>query len=93
MVATKKAASPKKAVKKAPKKEKSDIKRPKSAYMFFFMEERPNIVKKNPSMGVADVAKEVGAAWKKKSEKEKAPYEKKAAEDKARYETEKAKKK
>jgi uncharacterized protein (DUF736 family) len=49
------------------------------------------IKEKNPSYGVADIAKELGAAWKALGEKEKSKYEELAKKDKERYEKEKAK--
>jgi hypothetical protein len=41
---------------------------------------------KKEGMGVADVAKEIGAKWKELSDAEKAPYQKKADKEKERYE-------
>jgi hypothetical protein len=52
---------------------------------------RPQIKAKNPSFGVADIAKELGVAWKKLTDKEKSKYEELAKKDKERYEKEKAK--
>jgi hypothetical protein len=51
----------------------------------------PQIKAKNPSFGVADIAKELGVAWKKLTDKEKSKYEELAKKDKERYEKEKAK--
>ncbi len=51
----------------------------------------PQIKAKNPSFGVADVAKELGVAWKALSDKDKSKYEELAKKDKERYEKEKAK--
>jgi hypothetical protein len=64
-------------------------KRPLSAYMFFAKDQRAAILKKNPSFGVTDVAKALGAQWAKTTDKSK--YEKEAAKDKARYEAAMAK--
>ena len=51
----------------------------------------PQIKAKNPSFGVADIAKELGVAWKALSDKEKSKYEDQAKKDKERYEKEMAK--
>lgn len=40
-------------------------KRPLSAFFLFSQDERPEIKKKNPSMSVGDISKEIGARWKK----------------------------
>ena len=59
-------------------------KRALSAYMFFAKDQRANILKKNPTFGVTDVAKELGVQWKKLCDKSK--YEAEAAKDQVRYE-------
>jgi len=48
----------------------------------------PQIKAKNPSFGITDIAKELGAMWKVISDKEKAKYEEQAKKDKVRYEKE-----
>lgn len=40
-------------------------KRPLSAFFLFSQDERPDIKKKNPSLSVGDIAKEIGSRWKK----------------------------
>jgi hypothetical protein len=59
-------------------------KRALSAYMCFAKDQRGAILKKNPTFGVTDVAKALGAQWK--TTKDKSKYEAEAAKDKARYE-------
>lgn len=61
-------------------------KRALSAFFFFCGEERPSVKLVNPSMGVADIAKELGKRWEKCANKEK--FEAQAQEDKLRYEKE-----
>ncbi|KIZ03607.1 Non-histone chromosomal protein 6 [Monoraphidium neglectum] len=96
-VVEKKAAKPKAEKKEKPaKKEKKEKdpnapKRALGSYMFFSADKRGEIKEKNPSYGVADIAKELGAAWKALGEKEKSKYEELAKKDKERYEKEKAK--
>jgi uncharacterized protein (DUF736 family) len=64
---------------------------PLSCSRFALCPPTPQIKAKNPSFGVADIAKELGAAWKKLTDKEKSKYEEQAKKDKERYEKEKAK--
>ena len=61
-------------------------KRPLSAFFLFSQDERPDIKKKNPSMSVGDISKEIGARWKKASDDVKKRYEQKAAVEKQKYE-------
>merc|ERR1719482_1168633 len=63
-------------------------KRAMVAFMFFSIEQRPAVQKKNPSLGIADISKVLGQQWRSMSDAQKAPYEKKAAVDKIRYEKE-----
>ncbi|KAI8468544.1 MAG: high mobility group box domain-containing protein [Monoraphidium minutum] len=92
------AKSPKKVAKKEkPAKKEKKVKdpnapkRPLSAYMYFSADKRGAIKDKNPSFGVADIAKELGAMWKTMTDKDKTKYNDQAAKDKVRYEKEKAK--
>lgn len=73
--------------KKRGKKQKKDPNAPKrawSAFFFYCHEFRPIIKEKNPSFGVADIAKQLGRQWEVVGDKSK--YEAQAAKDKARYE-------
>eukprot|EP00977_Amphora_coffeiformis_P018720 scaffold6655_cov169-Amphora_coffeaeformis.AAC.37 len=60
-------------------------KRPKSAYLFFCSEKRPEVSAQVTSLGA--ISKELARLWKETADRTK--YEKLAAEDKARYEREK----
>ena len=64
-------------------------KRPMVAFMFFSIEQRPSVQKKNPSLGIADISKVLGQQWRGMTAGQKAKYEEKAAKDKVRYEKEK----
>jgi len=70
------------------KKDPNAPKRPKSAYLFFSMEERPRLRKKHPKMGFGPLSKRLGKEWKSLSDDEKKHYEKMAKKDKKRYEDE-----
>merc|ERR1711861_56557 len=73
------------------KKKAKDPNKPKRAmvaFMYFSIEQRPAVQKKNPSLGIADISKELGKQWRGMSASQKAPYEEKAAKDKMRYEKE-----
>ena len=61
-------------------------KRPLSAFFLFSQDERPEIKKKNPSLSVGDISKEIGLRWKKTSDDVKKRYEQKAAVEKQKYE-------
>jgi len=63
-------------------------KRAMVAFMFFSIEQRPAVQKKNPSLGIADISKVLGQQWRGMSATQKGPYEEKAAKDKMRYERE-----
>ena len=62
---------------KKEKKEKKDKpKRPLNAYMVFAMEVRESVKKNNPTAGITDIAKKIGALWRALSDSEKAKYKK-----------------
>ena len=60
-------------------------KRPKSAYIFFCSEKRPEVSERVKSLG--EISKELARLWKETTDRTK--YEELAAEDRARYEREK----
>lgn len=68
--------------KKLKKLMKNKPKRGMSAYMFFANEQRPKIIKANPSWqgpgGFANVAGEISQRWANMSDAQKKPYEKKS---------------
>ena len=76
----------KKTKKKKKKKDPNAPKGSKNGYMFFMASQREELVKTNPTDGIGDIVKKVGALWSKLSDKEKAPYAEMAAKDKVRYE-------
>lgn len=70
------------------KKDKNAPRRNKNAYMFW-CEDNLNAVKEEfPDYKMGEVAKELGARWKKVKSKDRAPYQKKATADKKRFQTE-----
>lgn len=68
-------------------KKTSDIKRPKSPYMFFMQEKRSSVPE---GTKFGDVAKHIAAMWSALSEDDKVKYVDLSNQDKARYESEKA---
>lgn len=91
---------------KARKRPKKDADAPKGAkgpYIFFGMEKRAEILAANPGLswlalrcewctgiGVTEIAKLIGAAWREVSDEEKTKYHQLAAEDKERAARERA---
>ena len=73
------------------KKKAKDPNKPKRAmvaFMYFSIDQRPVMQKKNPTLKIADISKLLGEQWRGMSAAQKAPYDKKAAADKKRYEKE-----
>ena len=73
---------------KVKKLKKEGPKKPKSSYMFFCMEKRADVAKKNPTFKLGQISKEIGEMWSKTTEKGKAKFEKLAEADKKRYQDE-----
>ena len=71
------------------KRTPSDVKRPRSAYVFFVKDSYHTTAKKHPDITRQDIIKMIGAQWKKMSESQKTKYNKMATEDKTRYVKEK----
>ncbi|CEM01030.1 unnamed protein product [Vitrella brassicaformis CCMP3155] len=65
-------------------------KRSRSAFIFFTMDRRDEVVSQNPDLRgrVTEVSKILGAEWKSMSARQKKPYETQAKRDKERYERE-----
>merc|ERR1711927_24544 len=63
-------------------------KRAMVAFMYFSIDQRPVMQRRNPTLKIADISKMLGAQWRSMSAAQKAPYDKKAAADKKRYEKE-----
>eukprot|EP00922_Rhytidocystis_sp_ex-Travisia-forbesii_P019901 GHVS01029378.1.p4 GENE.GHVS01029378.1~~GHVS01029378.1.p4 ORF type:complete len:101 (+),score=22.81 GHVS01029378.1:214-516(+) len=82
--------SDKKTTKRA-KKDKSAPKRAKSAFLFFSIERRKELVEEKPELQskIAEVSKMLGVEWGKMNDGDKERYEKSAKGDKLRYEKEK----
>jgi len=76
-----------KAAKKA-KKDKLPFKRAKTAYIYFGMEKRPEIVAANPNASFGEIGKMVSVAWANLADKSK--FVKLSDADKARYAKDKA---
>ena len=92
LIEEKAASSPKKSKKKknpVPDDFPPGPKRPRSSYIIFSSEKRPEVAAKFSTLGEA--AKELGRLWKGLSDMEKQPYIEQAAAEKAAYEIEKAK--
>mmetsp|Transcript_12440 Transcript_12440/g.19162 ORF Transcript_12440/g.19162 Transcript_12440/m.19162 type:complete len:391 (+) Transcript_12440:95-1267(+) len=79
---------------KKAKKDPDAPKRPMSAYMYFAMEKRGSVVKKNPEAPLTEVTKILGEMWTvakgKKGKNGTKKFDDMAAKDKVRYEEEKA---
>ena len=71
---------------KRKKGKKNGPKRPKSAYIFFCQDKRPEVREQNPEMKATEVTKELGAMWNEIKETDDAlDYFNLAKEDKVRY--------
>ena len=70
---------------KKPKKSKNAPKNPKSAYIFYCQDERPNVKSEMPDLIAKEVLKELGGRWKGTDDDTKEKYKKMAEEDKVRY--------
>lgn len=90
MVLPKKKASGIVAGNKSKKKDTNKPKRCRSAYNYFFVEQRKIITAANPNATVSEIAKSVAEKWKRLSNVDKAPCEMLAATDKERYDCEMA---
>ena len=71
------------------KSKDNNIKRPKSAYIFFCMENRPIIKQEYPELATHQITSTLGKKWKSISDKEKKRYTELAENDKVRYAKEK----
>merc|ERR1712096_192855 len=76
---------------KAAKAKAAGPKRALSAFFMFAADERKKVVAANPSAGIGEIGKELGARWARASGAVKAGYQAKSDKDKARYAVEKAK--
>lgn len=53
--------------------------------MFFSNMKRPKLKQEDPNANIAELAKQLGAAWKVMTKEQKAPYDEMAKKDKQRY--------
>jgi hypothetical protein len=72
-----------------PKKDPNRVKKPKSSYLFFCDDKRPQVQKDNPGKRMGDISKVLGDMWKKLSVEDRVEYQTQNEEDTARYENEK----
>lgn len=63
---------------------------PKSSYIYFCQDKRPEVRKQHPDMGPIDVSKELGKRWKALSEGQKRPFVDRSKVDRERYDTAKS---
>lgn len=80
----------KKAVSKKSSKDPNAPKKAMSAYLLFSSHIRPEVKKENPDAPFAEIAKIIGAKYKKLSPEERAKWDKKAGVEKQRYKDEMA---
>ena len=76
---------------KKKKKKAKDPNKPKRAmvaFMYFSIDQRPEVQKANPTLKIAEISKILGEKWRGMSAAQKAKYDAKAAADKKRYEKE-----
>ncbi|XP_066501818.1 high mobility group protein B3b [Hoplias malabaricus] len=67
------------------KKDPNAPRRPPSGFLLFCAEHRPSIKAQNPSYGIGDVAKKLGAMWNNMSDSEKQPFLSQANKLKDKY--------
>ena len=77
-VSTDRSEAPIKTIKKKKKKDEMS-KRTPSSYVLFSMEERKKISATSPDLGLGEVLKQCGQAWKAMSDEDKKPWVEKAA--------------
>jgi hypothetical protein len=69
----------------AKKKDPNKPKRGLSSFMYFSQDKRKEVLARDPTLKIGDVAKAIGLLWKSVTPAEKSMYEGKAAQDKVRY--------
>ena len=73
---------------KRAKKPKNAPKNPKTSYIFYCQEKRPEVKEEKPDLNTQDILRELGALWKEVDDEEKEKYKKMAEDDKERYKNE-----
>lgn len=84
----KKSSSSKKSSEDGPpkkKKKKEGPKRALTSFIYFSNHHRPAIKEANPTFGIGEMGKALGAMWKEATAEEKEPFEQLANKDKDRY--------
>ncbi len=78
-------------IKKRKREEKAKIypKRRLSAYQLFLREERPIIIKENPTFNFSEIGKEIGSRWKMINAQDKMKFDKLAKKERKRYKMDK----
>lgn len=71
---------------KTAKRRANPITRARTAYIYFFTEERKRLVNSNSDVVFDEIGRVIGQKWRDLTDAEKAPYESKALADKVRYE-------
>jgi hypothetical protein len=74
--------------KKSDNKDDNKIKRPKSSWMYYSMENRKKMKEENPDKKMTEITTMLKNIWKEIDEKEKQIYEDKSEKDKIRYNNE-----
>jgi hypothetical protein len=70
------------------KKKRSGPKRPRTAYVYFTIDQRPNVQADNPELKFGEITKLLAEDWKALSESDREKYVEQAEADKLRYERE-----
>ena len=81
-----------KKIEKSKKNKKDDdekIKRPKTAWIYYSMENRQKLQEKNSDKKMTEITTTLSKLWKDLSKEDKQIYEDKASQDKIRYKNEK----
>jgi len=75
----------KKLLLKKRKKKKQNLKRPKSAYMFYAASVYQSVKSQNENASAPELLQKIAQKWNSLSDAQKQPYNEKAKEDKERY--------
>ena len=70
------------------KREQYGVTGPRSAYIFFSTQQRPELRQQHPDEKMVEITKRIGGQWRELSDAAKAPFQKKAKKDRKRYERE-----
>lgn len=70
------------------KRKRSGPKRPRTAYVYFTIDQRPNVQADNPDLKFGEITKLLAEEWKGLSESDRGKYDEQASADKERYQRE-----